>query len=104
MRIGVPKEVKDHEYRGGLTPESVREFVAAGHELRVETGAGAGINATDQAYLAAGARVVDTAAEIFAKSEMIVKVKEPQESEWTKLREGQIVFAFLHLAADLRPT
>src|SRR3984893_8951030 len=104
MRIGVPKEVKDHEYRVGLTPESVREFVAAGHELSVETGAGAGINATDQAYLAAGATIVDTAAEIFAKSEMIVKVKEPQESEWTKLRENQIVFAFLHLAADLART
>ena len=101
MRIGVPKEIKEHEFRVGLTPESVREFVAAGHELSVETGAGAGINATDQAYLAAGATIVDTAAEIFANSEMIIKVKEPQESEWTRLREGQILFAFLHLAADL---
>jgi alanine dehydrogenase len=100
MRIGVPKEIKEQEYRVGLTPESVREFAAAGHELSIETGAGAGINATDQAYLAAGATIVDTAAEIFAKSEMIIKVKEPQESEWTKLRENQIVFAFLHLAAD----
>jgi alanine dehydrogenase len=99
MRIGVPKEIKEQEYRVGLTPESVREFAAAGHELSVETGAGAGINATDHAYLAAGARIVDSA-EIFAKSEMIVKVKEPQESEWTKLRENQIIFAFLHLAAD----
>src|SRR6202022_2139210 len=104
MRIGVPKEIKDQEYRVGLTPESVREFTAAGHELCVETGAGAGINATDQAYLAAGATIVDTAAEIFATSEMIVKVKEPQESEWTKLRENQIVFAFLHLAANLAQT
>jgi len=104
MRIGVPKEIKEHEYRVGLIPESVREFAAAGHELSVETGAGAGINATDQAYLEAGATIVDTAAEIFAKSEMIVKVKEPQESEWTKLRENQIVFAFLHLAADLAQT
>jgi alanine dehydrogenase len=104
MRIGVPKEIKEHEYRVGLTPESVREFAAAGHELSVETGAGAGINATDRAYLAAGATIVDTAAEIFATSEMIVKVKEPQESEWTKLRENQIVFAFLHLAANLAQT
>jgi alanine dehydrogenase len=104
MRIGVPKEIKEHEYRVGLTPESVREFAAAGHELSVETGAGAGINATDQAYLAAGATIVDTAAEIFATSEMIVKVKEPLESEWTQLRENQIVFAFLHLAADLAQT
>src|ERR1700736_4863788 len=104
MRIGVPKEIKEHEYRVGLTPDSVREFAAAGHELCVETGAGAGINATDRAYLAAGATIVDNAAEIFATSEMIVKVKEPQESEWTKLRENQIVFAFLHLVADLAQT
>ncbi len=104
MRIGVPKEIKEHEYRVGLTPESVREFAAAGHEVSVEAGAGVGINATDQAYLAAGATIVGTAAEIFATSEMIVKVKEPQESEWTKLRENQIVFAFLHLAADLAQT
>ncbi len=101
MRIGVPKEIKEGEYRVGLTPEAVREFVAAGHELSVETGAGAGINATDQAYLSAGATIASTAAEIFAKSEMIIKVKEPQESEWTRLREGQILFTFLHLAADL---
>jgi len=101
MRIGVPKEIKEGEYRVGLTPEAVREFVAAGHELSVETGAGAGINATDQAYLSAGATIASTAAEIFTKSEMIIKVKEPQESEWTGLREGQILFAFLHLAADL---
>src|SRR5208337_1120482 len=101
MRIGVPKEIKEGEYRVGLTPEAVREFVAAGHELSVETSAGAGISATDQAYLSAGATIASTAAEIFAKSEMIIKVKEPQESEWTRLREGQILFAFLHLAADL---
>ncbi len=101
MRIGVPKEIKEGEYRVGLTPEAVREFVAAGHELSVETGAGAGINATDQAYLSAGATIASTAAEIFTKSEMIIKVKEPQEGEWTRLREGQILFAFLHLAADL---
>src|ERR1700732_1250704 len=99
MRVGVPKEIKEHEYRVGLTPESVREFAGAGHELSVETGAGAGINSTDQAYLEGGATIVDTAAEIFAKSEM-----KPQESEWTKLRENQIVFAFLHLAADLAQT
>jgi len=101
MQIGVPKEIKEGEYRVGLTPEAVREFVAAGHELSVETSAGAGISATDQAYLSAGATIASTAAEIFAKSEMIIKVKEPQESEWTRLREGQILFAFLHLAADL---
>jgi alanine dehydrogenase len=101
MRIGVPKEIKEDEFRVGLTPEAVREFVAAGHELSVETRAGAGIGATDESYLAAGAAIMGTAEEIFAKSQMIIKVKEPQESEWTKLREGQILFAFLHLAVDL---
>jgi alanine dehydrogenase len=100
VRIGIPKEIKDFEYRVGLTPDSVYEFTAAGHELSVETGAGAGINATDEAYRAAGAVIVGTADEIFAKSEMIIKVKEPQECEWTKLRENQIIFAFLHLAAN----
>ncbi|MCI0598614.1 MAG: alanine dehydrogenase [Beijerinckiaceae bacterium] len=100
MRIGVPREIKEQEYRVGLTPDSAREFTAAGHELSVETGAGAGINAPDQAYLAAGARIVGTAEEIFATSDLIIKVKEPQEREWTKLRENQIIFTFLHLAAD----
>jgi alanine dehydrogenase len=104
VRIGIPKEIKDHEYRVGLTPDSVREFAAAGHELTIETGAGAGINATDEAYRAAGAVMVGTADEIFANSEMIIKVKEPQECEWTKLRENQIIFAFLHLAANSRLT
>ncbi|MCI0466204.1 MAG: alanine dehydrogenase [Beijerinckiaceae bacterium] len=100
MRIGVPREIKDQEYRVGLTPSSAREFTAAGHQISVETGAGAGINAPDQAYIAAGATIAGTAEEIFAESEMIIKVKEPQEREWTKLREGQIIFAFLHLAAE----
>jgi alanine dehydrogenase len=100
MRIGVPKEIKDQEYRAGLTPAAVREFVAAGHELLVETGAGAGINAADASYREAGAAIVQSAAEIFARSDMIIKVKEPQESEWKMLREGQILFAFLHLAPD----
>jgi len=99
MRVGVPKEIKPYEYRVGLTPDAAREFVAAGHEVLVETGAGGGIDAADQAYRAAGAEVVDTAAEIFARSQMIVKVKEPQPSEWVQLHEGQILFAYLHLAA-----
>lgn len=101
MRIGVPAEIKESEYRVGLTPEAVREFVAAGHDVRVQTGAGSGIHAPDQAYIAAGATMTGTSDEIFADSEMIIKVKEPQASEWTRLREGQILFAFLHLAADL---
>jgi alanine dehydrogenase len=104
MRIGVPKEIKPHEYRVGLTPGSVREYVAAGHEVTVETGAGAGIGADDEAYRKAGAVIADTAAEIFATAGMIVKVKEPQASEWSQLREGQILFTYLHLAPDPEQT
>jgi alanine dehydrogenase len=102
MRVGVLKEIKVHEYRVGLTPDAAREFVAAGHDVRVESGAGAGIGATDAVYVAAGAKIAANAAEIFAHSEMIVKVKEPQPSEWTQLHEGQILFAYLHLAPDPR--
>ena len=100
MRVGCPKEIKNHEYRVGLTPGSVREYVAHGHEVLVETGAGAGISADDNAYRAAGARIAKTAEEVFAKSDMIVKVKEPQPNEWVRLRPGQILFTYLHLAAD----
>ena len=100
MRVGVPREIKPHEYRVGLTPGSVREYGAAGHQVVVEAGAGAGIGADDEAYRRAGATVVGTAAEVFASCEMIVKVKEPQATEWVQLREGQILFAYLHLAPD----
>jgi alanine dehydrogenase len=100
MRIGVPKEVKNHEYRVGLTPESVAELAGQGHEVVVETRAGAGIGAEDDAYVAAGARVARSATEIFAEAEMIVKVKEPQADERAMLREGQILFTYLHLAPD----
>jgi alanine dehydrogenase len=100
MRIGVPKEIKGDEYRVGLTPGSVREFTLAGHKVSVETGAGAGISETDEAYRAAGAMITATADEIFVNSDLIIKVKEPQEREWAKLRENQIIFAFLHLAAN----
>jgi alanine dehydrogenase len=100
VRIGVPKEIKVHEYRVGLTPFAVREYVAAGHAVLVEAGAGAGIGADDEAYRRAGGRIADSADEIFASAELIVKVKEPQPSEWIKLREGQILFTYLHLAAD----
>jgi alanine dehydrogenase len=100
MRVGVPKEIKTHEYRVGLTPASVREYVAAGHAVLVETGAGAGIGADDEVYRRAGATILGSAAEIFAESEMIVKVKEPQPIEWARLREGQILFTYLHLAPD----
>ncbi|WP_269929869.1 alanine dehydrogenase [Aminobacter sp. HY435] len=100
MRVGCPKEIKNHEYRVGLTPGSVREYVAHGHEVLVETGAGAGIGADDNAYRAAGAQIARTAEEVFTRSDMIVKVKEPQPNEWAQLREGQILYTYLHLAPD----
>jgi alanine dehydrogenase len=100
MRVGVPKEIKTHEYRVGLTPEAVREYVHAGHAVVVETNAGAGIGASDEVYRKAGAAIADTAAEVFSTADMIVKVKEPQPGEWAQLREGQILFTYLHLAAD----
>ncbi|HWX05882.1 MAG TPA: alanine dehydrogenase, partial [Bradyrhizobium sp.] len=100
MRVGVPKEIKVQEYRVGLTPGAVREYVAAGHSVVVETNAGAGIGATDDAYRTAGAVIADSAAEVFATADMIVKVKEPQASEWARLRDGQILFTYLHLAPD----
>ncbi len=99
MLIGVPREIKPDEFRVGLTPAAVGEFVAHGHKVVVETGAGAGIAAGDDAYRAAGAEIAPTAREVFA-ADMVVKVKEPQPSEWTQLRPGQILFTYLHLAAD----
>jgi alanine dehydrogenase len=104
MIVGTPKEIKNHEYRVGLTPESVFELTAHGHEVLVETGAGAGIGADDATYLAAGARITETAAEVFATAEMIVKVKEPQPAERAMLRPGQILYTYLHLAPDAEQT
>jgi alanine dehydrogenase len=100
MRIGCPKEIKIHEYRVGLTPAGVRELVAAGHDVAVETQAGAGIGMTDAAYETAGARILATAAEVFDWADMVVKVKEPQPSECKMLKPGQVLFTYLHLAAD----
>jgi len=100
MRVGVPKEIKNHEYRVGLTPGAVREYVAAGHEVLVETEAGSGISANDDAYVAAGARILPSAEGVFAEAQMIVKVKEPQPQEWARLRPDQILFTYLHLAPD----
>ena len=100
MRVGVPSEIKVHEYRVGLTPGTVREYVAHGHQVVVQSGAGAGIMASDDAYRAAGAEIAATAAELFAGCDMIVKVKEPQPSEWVQLRRGQLLFTYLHLAPD----
>jgi alanine dehydrogenase len=100
MLIGVPKEIKTHEYRVGLVPASVRELVHNGHRVLVETGAGAGIGFDDKAYRAAGARIAPGPAEVFAKADMIVKVKEPQPRECRMLRRGQLLFTYLHLAPD----
>ena len=104
MLIGVPKEVKSHEYRVGLVPGSVREAVHHGHQVLVESGAGLGIGFDDQAYERAGARIAPDAAAVFAAAEMIVKVKEPQPEEIARLKPGQVLFTYLHLAADRRQT
>jgi alanine dehydrogenase len=104
MLIGVPKEIKTHEYRVGLVPGSVRELTHHGHKLMVETGAGAGIGFADDAYRAAGAEIAPDAKAVFAAADMIVKVKEPQAAEIAALRKGQILFTYLHLAADKAQT
>jgi len=100
MLIGVPKEIKNHEYRVGLTPAGVRELVGAGHEVLIENNAGLAIGLTNEQYLQAGAKVSGSAQEVFAQSEMIIKVKEPQANECKMLRPGQLLFTYLHLAAD----
>jgi len=104
MRVGVPKEIKKNEHRIGLTPTAVREYVAHGHEVLIQTGAGLGAGFEDEAFVAAGARIAPDAASVFADSDMIVKVKEPQKVEWEMLREDQILFTYLHLAPDPEQT
>ncbi len=100
MRVGVPREIKASEYRVGLVPANVHELVVHGHEVFVEHDAGAGIGCADEQYAAAGASVVARAEEVFARAELIVKVKEPQANERKQLREGQVLFTYLHLAPD----
>ena len=104
MRVGVPKEVKTHEYRVGLVPGSARELILHGHKVMVETGAGAGVGFDDDDYRAAGAEIVPDASAVFAAADMVVKVKEPQPAEIALLRSGQILFTYLHLAADKQQT
>jgi alanine dehydrogenase len=104
MLIGVPKEIKNHEYRVGMAPASVREAIKHGHEVMVEANAGKGIGVGDAEYAKIGAQVIDSAEEIFARAEMVVKVKEPQAGERAMLREGQILFTYLHLAPDPEQT
>ncbi|MCB2084806.1 MAG: alanine dehydrogenase, partial [Sphingomonadaceae bacterium] len=100
MRIGCPREIKNHEYRVGLTPESARELVAHGHAVMIETGAGLGIGSSDDEYEAAGCVIASDAQAVFATSDLIVKVKEPQAAERAMLRAGQLLFTYLHLAPD----
>src|SRR5580704_8972673 len=100
MRIGVPKEIKNHEYRVGLVPAGVRELVSAGHEVLIESNAGTGIGVDDAQYREAGASIAAKAPEVFERADMIVKVKEPQSVECQMLRPGQVLFTYLHLAAD----
>ena len=104
MRVGVPKEIKNHEYRVGMTPPAVRELTARGHEVFVETQAGDGIGLRDEMYTRVGAKILPTADEVFAKADMIVKVKEPQPVEIKRLRPGQVLFTYLHLAPDPEQT
>ncbi|MDP3650355.1 MAG: alanine dehydrogenase [Rhodoferax sp.] len=104
MRIGLPKEIKNHEYRVGLTPASVRELTSRGHQVLVQTGAGAAIGLSDEQYIAAGATLAADAAQVFAQSDMVVKVKEPQPQECAMLRPGQILYTYLHLAPDPEQT
>ena len=104
MQIGCPKEIKNHEYRVGLTPASVRELTSRGHRVLVQTQAGAAIGLSDEQYVAAGAQIAPDAATVFAQSDMIVKVKEPQPQECAMLREGQILYTYLHLAPDPEQT
>jgi alanine dehydrogenase len=100
MRIGVPREIKVHEYRVGLVPAGVRELTSAGHQVSIETGAGNGIGVDDAQYRAAGASIAAKASELFESADLIVKVKEPQPAECAMLRPGQVLFTYLHLAAD----
>ena len=100
MRIGVPREIKVHEYRVGLVPAGVRELIAAGHEVLIETGAGNGIGVDDAQFRTAGAAIAASAAEVFQRAEMVIKVKEPQAAECAMLHPGQVLFTYLHLAAD----
>ncbi len=104
MRIAVPKEIKNHEYRVGLTPASVHELVAQGHQVWVQTSAGAAIGLGDEVYIAAGAHIAEDAAEVYARGDMVIKVKEPQPAEIALLRPGQLLYAYLHLAPDATQT
>lgn len=100
MRIAVPREIKNHEYRVALTPAGAHELTQRGHDVVVEAGAGLGSAITDEEYLAAGAKVLATADDVWAEGDLVLKVKEPVAAEYRQLRKGQVLFTYLHLAAD----
>jgi alanine dehydrogenase len=104
MRVGVPREIKPDEYRVGLTPTAVREYVTQGHEVYVEQGAGGGAGYSDELYTRAGAKILPSADQVFSTAQMIVKVKEPQRPEWTRLTKDHILYTYLHLAPDPKQT
>ncbi|GIU82357.1 MAG: alanine dehydrogenase [Acidobacteria bacterium] len=104
MKIGLPKEIKDNEYRVGLTPAGVRALTDAGHQVYVEKGAGEGSGFSDEQYIRAGGKILDRADDVWAEGEMIVKVKEPIEPEYERMREGQVLFTYLHLAPEIELT
>src|SRR4051794_1885458 len=104
MRVGVPAEIKNHEYRVGLTPSSAAELVHHGHSVLVEAGAGVGSGIPDEDYVAAGAAIVPDAAAVWSGADLVVKVKEPQPDERARLRRGQVLFTYLHLAPDPEQT
>ncbi|MEI6100893.1 MAG: alanine dehydrogenase, partial [Eubacteriales bacterium] len=99
MKVGCVKEIKNNEFRVGMTPDNVKEYALRGHQVFVQTGAGIGSGFTDDAYAAAGASLLSLAADVWAASDMIVKVKEPLELEYSLMREDQIIYTYLHLAA-----
>lgn len=104
MRIGVPREIKNHEYRVAFTPAGVHELVGRGHEVAVERDAGAGSSIPDEEYVSAGARILDTPDEVWEFGDLVLKVKEPVPEEYHRMREGQTLFTFLHLAASRQCT
>lgn len=104
MLVGVPREIKNHEYRVGLTPSGARELAAHGHQVLVQRDAGKAIGLADEQYAKAGAQIVDTAAEVYGRADMVIKVKEPQPGECAMLRPGQVLYAYLHLAPDPEQT
>src|SRR6202035_3027651 len=100
MKVGIPREIKNHEYRVAITPSGVHELVRAGHQVVIEAGAGEGSSMPDEDFISAGAKILPTADDVWAEGEMILKVKEPVPEEYHRMRSGQVLFTYLHLAAS----